>query len=108
MFNLPVCATRARRNVSLVDDHEIRSIAQECVAMAAPIGLYKIDARDKIRIVSINRNILARALAFEARHLRGLDQHGLNRKFFLQFPLPLIAEMRRRQHADSSRYSPIQ
>ena len=30
-------------------------------------------------------------LAFEARHLRRLDEHGFNRKFLSQFPPPLIA-----------------
>jgi hypothetical protein len=63
---------------------------------------------DEIGIISVNRIILARALAFEARHLRRLDEHRLDRKFLSQFPLPLIAEMRRREYGQTPRDSPIQ
>src|SRR5712671_2042467 len=70
VFDPPIGAARTRRNVSLVDDDEVRSIAQKCVAMAAPIGLHKVDARHEIWVIPVDRNILARAFAFEARHLR--------------------------------------
>jgi hypothetical protein len=58
-----------------------------------PIRLHKVDARDEIGIIPVNRNILARALALEARHLRPLNQHCLNREFLPQFSFPLIAKM---------------
>jgi hypothetical protein len=76
--------------------------------VAAPIGLHKVNARDEIGIISVDRNILTRALTFKARHLGRLDEHGLDREFLSQFPLPLIAEMGGREHGQTPRDSPIQ
>ena len=67
-----------------------------------------VSCSDRCLIISINRNILARALAFEACHLRRLNEHGLNREFLSQFSLPLITEMRGREHGQTLRDSPIQ
>jgi hypothetical protein len=76
--------------------------------MATPIRLHKVDACDEIGIIPVNRNILARALAFEARHLRGLDEDRLDRKFLPQLALPLIAKMGGREHGQAPCDAPIQ
>jgi len=55
VFNSRISATRTRRNVRLVDDDQVRSIAQKCVTMAAPIGLYEVNAGHEIGIISIDR-----------------------------------------------------
>jgi hypothetical protein len=55
----------------------------------ALVGFHEIDAGDEIRIVSVDRDVLARAIALKPCHLRRLDDHALDREFLTQLPLPL-------------------
>jgi hypothetical protein len=83
--------------VRFVDDHQIRRGAQERAAV--PLGLDEVDARDEVRVVLVDREILARQLALEAGDGRWTHDRGLNCELLAQLALPLIAQVRRAKHA---------
>ena len=82
-------AARARRAVRLVDDHEIGRRAQE--RPAVPLCLDEVDARDQVRIVLVDREILPGQIPLEPGHGRRAHYCGLDREFLPEFPLPLLA-----------------
>ncbi len=92
-------AGRPGRHVRLVHDDEVRGAAQEWIAVS--LRLHEIDAGDQVRIVLVDRDILARQAPLQARDLRGLNEHRLERKFLAQLTLPLVTEVGRTEHGQA-------
>jgi hypothetical protein len=68
----------------------------------------EVDARDEVRIVLVDREILARQLALEAGDARWADHRGVDRELLAQLALPLIAQVGRAEHAQASDDAPIE
>jgi hypothetical protein len=58
--------------------------------------------------VLVDRDVRPQHSPLEPAHLRRLHQRRLDREFFAQRALPLIAEMRRAQHCEPSGKAPIE
>jgi hypothetical protein len=95
-----------RRAVRLVNDHEIRRGPEE----RTPVSLRfdEVDARDEVRVMLVDREVLARQLALAAGDARGAHDSSIDRELLTQLALPLIAQVRRAEHAQPSRDAAVE
>ena len=68
-------------------------------SVALRFRLHEIDAGDEIRIMLVNRYVGPGQVPLQPPDLRRLDEHRLDREFFAQLSLPLVAEMGRAEDA---------
>ena len=88
-----VCARRSGGTVRLVDDDQVRRMAQEMVALA--VRLDEVDAGDEAAPPSVDREVASRQLTLEPCHGGRLHDVGLESELLGQLRLPLVTEMRR-------------
>src|SRR5690349_9473784 len=82
-----------RGAVRLVDDHQLRTAAQEGGRVALCLDV--VDADDRERVIVEDAYVAAWEPALEGRHGAGAHDDGVDGELLLQFAPPLVAEMRR-------------
>jgi len=98
-------ATRLSGSVRFVYDDEVGAIRKE--GSATGIALHKVDTHDQVFVISVHAKVSARKVAFEPRQRTGTDDFGVNVELGFQFLLPLVAQVRWANDAQSLRIAAI-
>src|ERR1700730_4423226 len=106
MLNSGSRTPRACRGMCLVHDDEIRRMRKEPVALRFRFD--EVDARNEVRVVLVNRDVARWQVAQKAAKMGRLNEYSIDREFLEKRALPLVAEMRGAQHAESATQTAIE
>ena len=91
-----VAFRRRGRAMGFIDDHEVGTVEQE--EMPVPVALEEVDAGDLYGIIAVDA-VRPRLMAFELSDRAGANDDRLQVELLREFPLPLLAELGRAEHA---------
>ena len=91
--------------MGFVDDDQIRGMIDECLTVS--VGLHVVDGTHQVIVVLEDAHV-RREAPLQSGHARGLDDRGVDMELAAEFVRPLLAEMRRAEHSNTTHDSSIQ